>query len=82
MDFKLFLNFWYENFSTLGLVDPMMLYGFEILGYENLNVIERVHPSYFNAYFNLKTVQHILREKTGRFPLYMYIKVMTMNLIS
>lgn len=46
--FKLFfiLDGWYDNFSTLGLIDPMLLYGFEILGYENLDDIDRVYLNF------------------------------------
>lgn len=42
----LILDEWYDNFSTLGLIDPMLLYGFEILGYENLDDIDRVYLNF------------------------------------
>lgn len=57
------------------IVVPVLLYGCEIWGYENLDIIERVHLKFLKTIFNLKssTPSYMIYGESGRFPL--YIKV-------
>lgn len=53
------------------IVVPVLLYGCEIWGYENIEVIERVHLKFLKYVFNLKssTPSYMVYGETGRFPL-------------
>ena len=52
-------------------VVPMLLYGSEVWGYENLDVIERVHLKFLKPVLYLKTStpSYMVYVETGRFPL-------------
>ena len=51
------------------------VYGSEVWGYENLNVIERIHLKFLMHSFNLETStpSYMVYGETGRFPLYMSV---------
>ena len=58
------------------VVVPVLLYGSEVWGYENIDVIERIHLKFLKHVVNLKTStpSHMVYGETGRFPL-QYISV-------
>ena len=57
------------------VVTPILLYGCEIWGYENMDIIERVHLKFLKTIFNLKssTPNYMIYGETGRFPLYINV---------
>ena len=57
------------------IVIPVLLYGCEIWGYENLELIERIHLKFLKFILGLKssTPSYMVYGETGRFPLYVII---------
>ena len=57
------------------IVIPVLLYGCEIWGYENLELIERIHLKFHKFILGLKssTPLYMVYGETGRFPLYVII---------
>lgn len=57
------------------VVVPVLLYACEVWGYENIDIIERVHLRYLKHILNLKssTPSYMVYGETGRFPLYIII---------
>ena len=57
------------------VVVPVLLYGSEVWGYENLDVIERTHLKFLKHVLNLKTStpSYMVYGETGRFPLYISV---------
>lgn len=57
------------------VVLPVLLYSCEIWGYENIDVIERVHLRFLKHILNLKssTPSFMVYGETGRFPSYITI---------
>lgn len=58
------------------MVLPILLYGSEVWGYGNLDVLERVHLKFCKILLNVKksTPSFIVYGELGRFPLYVYAK--------
>ena len=57
------------------VVVPVLLYGSEVWGFENLDLIERLHLKFLKYVLNLKssTPAYMVYGETGRFPLYISI---------
>lgn len=57
------------------IVVPVLLYACEVWGYENIEIIERVHLKYLKHILNLKscTPSYMVYGETGRFPLHITI---------
>lgn len=57
------------------VVVPVLLYACEVWGYENIEIIERVHLKFLKHILNLKscTPSYMVYGETGRFPLYITI---------
>ena len=60
---------------------PILLYGSEVWGFENTDVIERVHNEFLRKISNLRksTPIYILHAELGRLPLEINIKVRMVN---
>jgi hypothetical protein len=58
------------------MVKPILLYGCELWGLSNCNIIERVHLKYCKLLLNLKssTPNCMIYGELGRYPLYIDIK--------
>jgi hypothetical protein len=58
------------------MVNPILLYGCELWGLSNCDIIERVHLKYCKLLLNLKssTPNSMIYGKLGRYPLYIDIK--------
>ena len=59
------------------LVEPILLYGSEIWGYENLQIIEKVHLQFCKQIFNVKksTPNVMVYGELGRIPLEIQVKL-------
>ena len=57
------------------VVAPVLLYGCEIWGFENIDIIECVHLKFLKYIFNLKssTPSYMVYGETGRYPLYVIV---------
>ena len=56
------------------IVIPVLLHGCEICGYENQELIERIHLKFLKFILGLKsTSSYMVYSETGRFPLYVII---------
>ena len=57
------------------IVVPVLLYACEIWGYENIDIIERVHLRFLKHILNLKnsTPSFMVYGETGRYPLYVTV---------
>jgi hypothetical protein len=57
------------------VVLPILLYGSEVWGFENLDIVERIHLNFLKHVFNLKssTPAYMVYGEAGRFPLYISI---------
>ncbi|XP_061167256.1 uncharacterized protein LOC133176104 [Saccostrea echinata] len=64
-----------DFFDKVVVTVPILTYGCEIWGYENLDIIERVHLKFLKHIFHLKssTASYMVYGETGRFPLYINI---------
>ena len=62
-------------------VVPILLYGSEIWGFENFDLLERVHLKFCKLILHLKqsTPDCIVYAELGRFPLFLYAKVRMIN---
>jgi hypothetical protein len=71
--FKLRVDCQFDLFDKV--VAPILLYGSEIWGFENLDIAERIHLKFLKHVFNLKssTPAYMVYGETGRFPLYISI---------
>lgn len=58
------------------MVAPILLYGSEIWGHENVDMIEKVHLSFLKRVLNVRstTPNYMVYGETGRFPLKINIK--------
>jgi hypothetical protein len=57
------------------VVVPVLLYACEVWGYENIDIIERVHLRFIKHILNLKssTPSFMVYGETGRYPLYVTV---------
>ncbi|XP_056016752.1 uncharacterized protein LOC130053469 [Ostrea edulis] len=57
------------------VVLPVLIYGCEIWGYENLQVVERIHLKFLKHIFQMKssTPSFMVYGETGRFPIYINV---------
>ena len=72
-EFKLPLECHLDLFDKV--VIPVLLYGSEVWGFENLDLIEHLHLKFLKYLFNLKssTPAYMVYGETDRFPLYISI---------
>ena len=59
------------------LVKPILLYGCEIWGYENIDILEKVHLKFCKLLLHLKptTPNYVIYGELGRYPLNIDIKI-------
>ena len=59
------------------MVEPILLYGSEIWGYENVKLIEQVHLKYCKRILNVRntTPNFMVYGELGRFPLEINLKM-------
>jgi hypothetical protein len=59
------------------LIQPILLYGCEVWGFENVNILERVHLKFCKYILNVKqsTPDYMVYGELGRFPLSILVKV-------
>ena len=59
------------------LIQPILLYGSEVWGYENIQILERVHLKFCKYILNIKqtTPDYIVYGELGRYPLSILVKV-------
>ena len=71
--FKLPVDCQFDLFDKV--VAPILLYGSEVWGFENLDIVERIHLKFLKHVFNLKssTPAYMVYGETGRFPLYISV---------
>ena len=69
--FKLPVDCQFDLFDKVVVHVPVLLYGSEEWGYENLDVIERIHLKFLKHVLNLKTStpSYMVYGETGHFPL-------------
>jgi hypothetical protein len=59
------------------IIIPMLTYGSEIWGYENIDILEKVHVQFCKLLLNLKTStpNFMLYGELGRYPLNITVKL-------
>ena len=59
------------------IIIPMLTYGSEIWGYENIDILEKVHVKFCKLLLNLKTStpNFMLYGELGRYPLNITVKL-------
>jgi hypothetical protein len=69
----------YDLFDKI--VKPILLYGFEIWGFGNIDIIERVHLKFCKLILNLKksTPNFMIYGELGIYPMSVYIELRMIN---
>ena len=65
------------------IVLPILLYGSEIWGFENLDILERVHLKFCKLILHLKqtTPSFIVYAELGRHPIHIDVKIRMLNFL-
>ena len=61
------------------MIKPILLYGCEVLGFSNNDILEKIHLKFCKILLNLKTStpSYMVYGELGRYPIYIYIKIRT-----
>ena len=59
------------------IITPMVMYGSEVWGFENIDVLEKVHLKFCKMLLNLKnsTPNFMIYGELGRYPLQLNVKM-------
>ena len=59
------------------MIEPMLLYGFEICGFENIDVIEEIHFKFYKRILGFRNTvpNYMVYGERGRFPLQIRVKI-------
>lgn len=73
--FRLSLENQLHLFDKIVVPSPILLYGCEVWGYGNVDIIERIHVKLCKLLFNLKssTPHYMIYGELGRVPLIVHI---------
>lgn len=73
--FDLPIDCQFDLFNSV--ISPILFYGCEVWGYENTDILEKVHLTFLKFVLHIKssTPNCIVYGETGRYPLIIFIKV-------
>ena len=79
---KLSLDIQLELFASL--VSPILIYGCEVWGFENINLIEKLHLNYleYSLSLTMSTPTCMVLGETGRFPVSIHINHVNTRVVS